>query len=1569
MNHLSMSDVRQGSSPTRIDGLCPPSGAIPGGMQRAWKAQGRWAAVIQIIVLFLVLPLQAQASPAGSGTEADPYQIATFDDLLWIANNSSSWSSSFIQTADIDASSTQTTPWPRIGTDFSASFDGSYNGNNHVISGLHLEYDQSIDVDDWGLFGYIGASGSVSNLGVVNLSGSMKSGSGSVVNFGGLAGVNSGVIADCYTTGSINGPNSPTGGGLVGENYSGTISSSYSTCAVVADHDAGGLVGYNYSGSIDNTYATGSVTCTDTSDSWGGLVGSNVGSISNSYATGTIDNASFAGAGGFCGQNTGTISNCFWNTETSGTTTSAGGAGLTTAQMQTRRIFTDAGWDFDQESANGTDDIWGMNLTDNNGLPFLSLQGYTSYGQVPAGSGTSQDPYLIASLDNLYWLSQTKSAWGSSFEQTADIDASSTSTWSNGEGFSPIGTSTSNFTGSYDGQGHTMSSLTINKPTQDHVGLFGYTSGSAAISNLVLASPEITGNADVGAFVGIGGGQSIDNCAGTGVSVTGNGDNVGGVIGYCDGPLSMTGVHTTGSVTQNPSASSSGTGGLVGRTGSGGTATITSCSSTATVQGNEDTGGLVGYMASGSIDGCHQGTGTVSSSSPNRGGLVGQAGTIEISNSYSTGPISADSENADYAGGLVGRVDSITISQSYSTGSISGGIRDSNGYLTSGTSHGGGLVARIGTHGEITDCHSEATIEVRGNGGGLVGDMNTGSITRSSYSSGTVSSNDATGGLVGQATSVAISQSYSTGHVGGGVEAGGLVGSASGGSITDCYATGNLAPAYSQSWDWGGFVGLNTATITNCYSTGLVEAQGGAAAGGFAGTNTGTITNCFWDTGTSGKTTSAGGTGKTTAEMKTASTFTDAGWDFATIWSIDAQHNSGYPSLLWSLSAPSPAILYAKPAAAGTGDCSSWTNACTLQTALGGAVSGDEIWVMIGTYSPGSNRTDTFQLKNGVGVYGGFDGTETARSQRNPQANVTILTGDVNGDDGPDFANNGENNYHVVTASGEIDATAVLDGFTVSGGNADGANPNNLGGGMYNDWNASPTLNDVTFSGDSAQYGGGMYNGVAGNSSLSNVTFSGNSAAQDGGGMYSDWGGNLTLSNVTFSGNSAAQDGGGMYNNGNNSGTLSNVTFSGNSAENGGGMYNYQDNSGTLTNVTFSGNQADAGGGMYNWDHSNPALDNVTFSGNSAENGGGMVNTSSSPTLDNVTFSANSARHGGGIYNTTIGGGADLMSNPQLNNVTFSGNSASWSGGGMYSYYSNPVLSNVILWGDTAGEGGSEIYFEDDTSDSVTLTITDSVVQGGCPTGSTHTNITCTNVITGDPMLGPLADNGGLTQTYALLPGSSAIDAGGVNSTCEATDQRGVPRPQGAGCDIGAYEFAAPADLRLALSQVYSPALTGVDVSLESDIVNDGPGQADVTEVDVVVDPGLVVFDAWSSPGTCTTLGQMVTCSLGTLASGDSATVTVTVQGSSGGSFTNTAEASSPMQDPDPTDNGESAMLTLVDPLECDAANDDANPTPDDIAPMVGQIFGTAAPGPADCNASGAVDAVDLALVIALSQP
>ena len=270
-----------------------------------------------------------------------------------------------------------------------------------------------------------------------------------------------------------------------------------------------------------------------------------------------------------------------------------------------------------------------------------------------------------------------------------------------------------------------------------------------------------------------------------------------------------------------------------------------------------------------------------------------------------------------------------------------------------------------------------------------------------------------------------------------------------------------------------------------------------------------------------------------------------------------------------------PRVLYVAPNGATSGTCDTWVNACTLQYALSIAVSGDEIWVEAGVHYPGTSRIATFTLKNGVALYGGFAGAETSRDQRDWQANLTILSGDIDQNDisteGSYIAETwndirGENAYHVVTGSG-TDNAAVLDGFIITAGQANGPS-----------W-----LDDL---------GGGMYNNS----------------------------GNPMLTNVAFIGNYAFFGGGGMYNNSSNP-TLTNVTFSSNFAGQGGGMLNYN-SSPTLINVAFVGNYANyGGGGMYNWYYGNSTLTNVTFSGNSTDysgGGGGMYNNSSSPTLTNA---------------------------------------------------------------------------------------------------------------------------------------------------------------------------------------------------------------------------------------------------------------------------------------------------------------------------------------------------------------
>ena len=321
------------------------------------------------------------------------------------------------------------------------------------------------------------------------------------------------------------------------------------------------------------------------------------------------------------------------------------------------------------------------------------------------------------------------------------------------------------------------------------------------------------------------------------------------------------------------------------------------------------------------------------------------------------------------------------------------------------------------------------------------------------------------------------------------------------------------------------------------------------------------------------------------------------------------------------------------------------------------------VYVPYARSGPPFQRLEAFQLLNDLAVCGGYAGLADPDhpDARDRQQYESILSGDVNGDDGPDSANNDDNCYHVFYHCNGLglDETAVLDGFTITGGNANGGYEHSRGGGMYN-FDNSPTVINCTFTENSAGDGGGIYNYDYSSPAVLNCTFSGNSAGY-GGGMY----------NYNYSGP-----------------TVVNCTFRENSANHGGGMYNFQHGDPTVTNCTFSRNTVasdwqSSGGGMYNRD-SSPTVTSCRFNGNSAGGGyysfgGGMYTYGGSARVTNCTFSGNSAgADGGGMYNRN--------SNPTVTNCTFSGNSAGY-GGGMYNFeQSSPTVNNCISWGNLPDE-------------------------------------------------------------------------------------------------------------------------------------------------------------------------------------------------------------------------------------------------------------------------------------------
>lgn len=348
-------------------------------------------------------------------------------------------------------------------------------------------------------------------------------------------------------------------------------------------------------------------------------------------------------------------------------------------------------------------------------------------------------------------------------------------------------------------------------------------------------------------------------------------------------------------------------------------------------------------------------------------------------------------------------------------------------------------------------------------------------------------------------------------------------------------------------------------------------------------------------------------------------------------------------------------IRYVKPNGAGTKDGSSWENASgDLQLMINNATANDVIWVAGGIYYPNrkandvniialNDRNNAFVLKEGVKIFGSFSGNETTLNQRDSTVmikNQSTLSGDLG-----NLHDSTDNAYHVLISVGCTKAT-VLDGFSITEGNANG--PNFIQIGIY-------TL---------FQNAGGGIENYASSPSLTNLIVRKNAASNLGAGIYNS-SSSPVLTNVTITENTVGSSGGGVYNY-YSSPVLKNVRIIQNTAvDNGGGIFNYNGSFPVLTNVYINDNSANYGGGICNHYSSSPVLTNVIILGNNALEGGGIFNKYSCyPVLTNVTMSGNNAGMGGAVMN------GDVNSRPQIRNSIIYGNNSGIAGGNWSITYS-----------------------------------------------------------------------------------------------------------------------------------------------------------------------------------------------------------------------------------------------------------------------------------------------------------
>ena len=316
-------------------------------------------------------------------------------------------------------------------------------GTGGVVSDCRASCTVTGKVECGGLIGDIGSDNGTAIR--CSTAGDVMINYGSILDrtAGGIAGSSSGTVRYCYSTANVIGNGANEIGGLVGRNAGGSISNCYASGAATGKTYIGGLIGVCWDSNIVNCYSVGPVSGTGSYE--GGLIGEDVSG--NSQVIGS-----------------------FWDKQTSGLTTSAGGTGKTTAEMQTEATFLAAGWDFEIETANGNETIWYIEPND---YPRLCWEAGIKYG---GGTGEPDDPYLIYTSEQMNEIGTDSNDWRKSFKLMADISLSAYG----GSLYNIIGRSSSPipsggpFYGTFDGNYHSISGFSYSRNSINYVGIFGF---------------------------------------------------------------------------------------------------------------------------------------------------------------------------------------------------------------------------------------------------------------------------------------------------------------------------------------------------------------------------------------------------------------------------------------------------------------------------------------------------------------------------------------------------------------------------------------------------------------------------------------------------------------------------------------------------------------------------------------------------------------------------------------------------------------------------------------------------------------------------------------------------------------------------------------------------------------------------------------------------------------------------------------------------------------------------------------------------------------------------------------